>query len=428
MATLRKAAAAAVVILSAGCRDASLPTVPDSPPASAVSAGVRTGWILTPRGEPIEVRYENIDGLSIMEGDIVLGRAGTVPKTREELLGHAQGATPSIPRGSVIDGPSDYTWLYGFVPYVISAGNFNQTQQQVILDAMAHVSNTSAGTRFMPRTNQSSYITFSLSSACNSPVGRQGGQQTINLSSGCAYSMGSVAHEILHSLGMWHEQSRCDRDSFIVIHGENIEAGAEHNFDKKCPSSGWFWDVGGIDILAYSEGSIMHYGAYDFSSNGQPTITSLRGLESLMGQRSGLNQTDASTLNLVYKPYPVQGLSVAYPSGTPNISWNAYGHGVTGYGVCVVRVYDDWNDYENTHSSWEEYLYCVGGTTGLSLQDAHATYTTQNRCELNRDPYGTQSYSYYYEVGASLPDGVTTQDRIPAFITPQYPPCFEYRE
>jgi len=392
---------------------------------------VYTGWIFTPAGEPIEVRYEVIGGRSIMEGDIDLGPAGSVPTEREELLARArrpsapQGAAPQ--RGSVIDGNRDYTWQYGFVPYVISVGNFDQTQQQVILDAMAHIASTTAGTSFMARTNQSSYIRFSLnSSMCSSAVGRQGGEQTIALTSGCAFSIGSVAHEILHALGMWHEQSRCDRDTFVIINWQNIQSGKESNFDQKCPPCHFIWcSPGGVDKLSYAEASIMHYGPFDFSSNGQPTITSRRGLDNLMGQRSGLDQTDASTINLVYRPYPVQHVLVTYPGGTPTISWNAYGHGVTGYSVCMLRVYAEYNDYANTQTSWEELMYCVGSTTGLSLQDPYGTYTGYSSCELYRDPYMTQSYSYYYEIVAGFPDGVASEAwRVLAAITPRYPPCF----
>lgn len=42
---------------------------------------------------------------------------------------------------------------------------------------------------------------------------------------GCFGAEGRVMHELLHALGMFHEQSRPDRDKFIDIHPENIIKG-----------------------------------------------------------------------------------------------------------------------------------------------------------------------------------------------------------
>lgn len=42
---------------------------------------------------------------------------------------------------------------------------------------------------------------------------------------GCFGAEGRVMHELLHAIGMFHEQSRPDRDKFIDIHPENIQKG-----------------------------------------------------------------------------------------------------------------------------------------------------------------------------------------------------------
>lgn len=46
---------------------------------------------------------------------------------------------------------------------------------------------------------------------------------------GCFGAEGRVLHELLHAIGMFHEQSRPDRDKFIDIHNENIVKGGESN-------------------------------------------------------------------------------------------------------------------------------------------------------------------------------------------------------
>lgn len=57
---------------------------------------------------------------------------------------------------------------------------------------------------------------------CSSNVGRRGGEQPIHLGYYCK-RIGTVMHEMMHALGIIHEQSRSDRDKFIKVKFENIK-------------------------------------------------------------------------------------------------------------------------------------------------------------------------------------------------------------
>ena len=57
--------------------------------------------------------------------------------------------------------------------------------------------------------------------SCWSHLGKVGsGAQRLSLSSGCIHAV--PAHEIMHALGRYHEQSRADRDRHVRIVTANI--------------------------------------------------------------------------------------------------------------------------------------------------------------------------------------------------------------
>lgn len=289
MRPIRTAASFAAFLALAACGDAGTGAALDQPARSAPVEGyafrgpLQTGWIIGENGQPMEVVYEVQHGHAIWEGDIDLGPAEWVARTREESL---QKRSDGARYGVAIDG-STRRWPSGVVPYVIQSSLPNKAR---VTDAMAHITANTNKVRFVQRTTQAAYVEFRTSTGCSSSVGRTGSRQYVNLADGC--STGNTIHEILHALGMFHEQTRCDRDTYVTIHTANIQAGYENNFTKQCTNA--------TDYSSYAEGSIMHYPGTAFSKNGLPTITSKRGLDSQMGQRSGMNSTDRSTINTLY--------------------------------------------------------------------------------------------------------------------------------
>lgn len=225
--------------------------------------------------KPQKVAVEVKDGLAIMEGDIILGPAVSFEGDN----------------AVAIDGAA-YRWPNSVIPYVITAGH---PEAAAIQWAINHV-NATTNLCLVARTNQTDYVQFVTGSGCASYVGRQGGRQDI-LIGGC--SQGSAAHEILHAAGLWHEQSREDRDNYITINWGNIYDGKSHNFNKHVSD--------GIDIGSYDYGSIMHYGKTAFSKNNSNTIDIKippGTANTVIGQRTGLSTKDRAAVNYLYKPGP----------------------------------------------------------------------------------------------------------------------------
>ncbi|KAL3873695.1 hypothetical protein ACJMK2_036785 [Sinanodonta woodiana] len=142
----------------------------------------------------------------------------------------------------------------------------------------------------------SNYVIFSKGPGCSSYVGMaNNGPQEITISESCN-NVVSVAHEIGHSLGFYHEQSRPDRDYFVNIITENIKPGFEGDFKK--------YDQQTIETREmYDVGSAMHYGPTWFSKdNTAHTIEPKdKGLLGIMGQRDELSFIDIKTANELYK-------------------------------------------------------------------------------------------------------------------------------
>jgi hypothetical protein len=181
-------------------------------------------------------------------------------------------------------------WKDGVVPWEISPKDKDADQlTESVTKALKFLSDKT-NLVFRKRTAaDNDYVSFTSEyDGCFSYVGRQGGRQEINLSKGCR-SMMTVAHEILHAVGLEHEQSREDREKYINIIWENINKKNQHNFNK----------VKGSRYGEYNFESIMHYGSYSFSKNGKPTIITKDG-ETFQQNREYLSEGDINGVNFLY--------------------------------------------------------------------------------------------------------------------------------
>jgi hypothetical protein len=228
-----------------------------------------------------EVTYSIIDDMAIFEGDIALG-------THKEMQTRRSG---DVPLRSVVLSDPRFRWPSGIIPFEIDP---NLPNRQRVTDAIAHWQ-ARTPIRFVVRDagQHPNFVRFADQNGCWSFVGMQGGQQIISLGAGC--TTGSTIHEIGHAVGLWHEQSREDRDTFVRIVWQNIDPSQTHNFNQHISD--------GDDIGEYDYCSIMHYPRWAFSINGQDTIVVLqptRPCGNSIGQTNGLSDGDISAVRLIY--------------------------------------------------------------------------------------------------------------------------------
>lgn len=194
----------------------------------------------------------------------------------------------------VEDGPSPEIkalpgnkWPGGVVYYQFAASlsEANKTAFKAASKLWSDVARVS----FVERADPGGYVLVEASTVNRAALGfqRQQGQifQIVSWN-----NLFVIAHEIAHALGMVHEHMRADRDSFVRIHSENIEVGAEGNFS---PS------VNFVSYSTYDYESVMHYSRDAFGivvlGVRQRTI-SIRPPnlfdETKLGQRSRLSELD----------------------------------------------------------------------------------------------------------------------------------------
>ncbi len=245
--------------------------------------------------------YKGIpEGYEIIEGDIL------VPRYRIEGV---------------------YTtnfWPGGMVAYEFDT-NVSAANQNLMLAAMAEWQAV-ANVQFFPRNGQVAYIHISDSDGNWSEVGYNGGRVSMGIFNwGWRFIM---AHELGHALGMWHEQSRPDRDTYVTIEEDRIQSGQEHNFNRHDEA-----DVYG----PYDFGSVMHYDQCAFStcSNCMADPTNCRTItvnppwdtqwQSQIGQRTHLSVLDQLTMSFLYpeagwvfvnRTYPLAPCCGSFQNGT----------------------------------------------------------------------------------------------------------------
>jgi Astacin (Peptidase family M12A)/FG-GAP repeat len=224
--------------------------------------------VTTPDG-PMTITYVVHNGHAMHEGDIDLGPVAALHKLR----GGAVDLGDRWPNANVF-----YRFDDDFTGLVCGAAKTNckdvRTQVRSVLAAME----LKLPLNFIEDSNHtaSNYITYAWAPADSSfggvsdSIGMDGGEQTIKFRSGHlddpfnphwfeAYNLqpngGTIRHETLHAVGLWHEQSRQDRAQFVAVDTDCIQDDHESQFDIKS---------GATSVGPYDFSSIMHYSATSY--------------------------------------------------------------------------------------------------------------------------------------------------------------------
>lgn len=243
----------------------------------------------------IEVNIAAPGGDTLVEAEI--GRDGIVTYQGDMILGTAKHVTTNsnpVPFGVGSKRP-EARWPNATLRYLKLTNSASLVKIKKAISAWEKT----GVVKFEEITTPSGdYVEFVQSSnVCRSSLGRTGGRQLIQLSSGCSAT--SIAHEIAHAFGLMHEQVRDDRDSYVKYNAQNVVEGKQVNF---ATNPALFEDLG-----HYCYESLMHYPGDMFSKNGEPTLEiKSEGLKlphhgNVIGQRSQISSCDIESMARLYQ-------------------------------------------------------------------------------------------------------------------------------
>jgi hypothetical protein len=301
--------------------------------AAEASAGDARGNVCF-RGER---RFaELVDGRYIIEGDIIVSPEDQWCAGEESLHSAGNESVGTQTHATRVQGM--YKWPNGRIVFKVSPA-LSATLLAAVYQAMDNWEAAVPGIVFVPYVaSATAYVDIKPGvegRPCQSALGWQNAPRELLLPSTCGVN--AIEHELGHAMGLYHEQSRKDRDSFVIIHWSKISgcpnsangvedctfaacsASAAMAAECGCPSTlvtdpeaeAKVWplcDMAGqfqrftkqSDINDYNLMSLMHYGSTAFRKSGLTgnTIDSIPAGQSMRG--NVISDQDARNVQAMY--------------------------------------------------------------------------------------------------------------------------------
>ena len=255
------------------------------------------------RGMP--VTYIVKDGKAVFQGDIILEKVAPIS---------SQLRSPSSSIDSVSVAYSKYLWpkvgSQYQIPYIITSGSGDLTNLNT---AITQFNNTFSNIKFVARTTETDYVNFNFdpsnnSGQCEATVGRAGGEQAVGGAGGSSNpcTVATILHEMGHTVGLWHEQSRPDRNTYISVNYGNLIKGSISNFNQIYDNL--------VESTLFDYASVMEYPPFSFSRNGGPAIESIpAGIP--LSNLTGYTAADIDGIERLYSNAPTAVTVTSNPPG-----------------------------------------------------------------------------------------------------------------
>lgn len=141
-------------------------------------------------------------------------------------------------------------------------------------------------------------VEFVNGDGCSSFVGKAGGIQEVSIRTPGCNRVGIASHEIGHSLGFFHEQSRPDQTQNVKINYPNIQILRYNNFMPMTEKDVNYYN------MPYDYGSVMHYDGltrgFTYDEGQYSIITKDTLYQHTIGQRNGPSFVDFKAINTAY--------------------------------------------------------------------------------------------------------------------------------